>query len=78
MEISLPVAWHVTHWCDDPPNWGEWLDLTDALGTPLIGGLIAGDAVERHFDNKTDEQIAMDACAKLAAWACAIKRNNEP
>lgn len=65
-------------WYDSPPNWGEWLDLTAVSGTPLIAGLIAGDAVDRHLTGKTDEQIALQACEKLAAWASAIKRNNEP
>jgi len=64
-------------WYDRPANWGEWLDLTDAVGAPLIAGLIAGDAVDRHYRGKPDEQIALQACEKLAAWACAIKGNND-
>lgn len=64
-------------WYDAAANWGEWLDLTDATGTPLIAGLIAGDAVARHYSGKDDRQIALDACEKLRAWASAIKRNNE-
>ncbi|MDY7552386.1 FAD-dependent oxidoreductase [Pseudomonas veronii] len=64
-------------WYDHPANWGEWLDLTDAVGAPLIAGLIAGDAVDRHYRGKPDEQIALQACEKLAAWACAIKGNND-
>lgn len=65
-------------WYDAPPNWGEWLDLTDAVGTPLIAGLIAGDAVDRHHHGKDDQQIALDACQKLGDWAAAIRRNNQP
>ncbi len=64
-------------WYDAPANWGEWLDLTDAVGTPLIAGLIAADAVDRHYPGKTDEQIALAACEKLSARASAIRRNND-
>ena len=64
-------------WYDAPANWGEWLDLTDAVGAPLIAGLIAGDAVDRHYRDRTDQQVALDACEKLAAWAVAIRRNND-
>ncbi|MCU1785726.1 FAD-dependent oxidoreductase [Pseudomonas sp. 13B_2.1_Bac1] len=64
-------------WYDAPANWGEWLDLTDAVGTPLIAGLVAADAVDRHYPGKTDEQIALAACEKLSAWASAIRRNND-
>jgi hypothetical protein len=56
-----------------PASWGEWLDLTDAVGTPTIAGLIAADAVERQFAGRSDEQIAMAACAALQSWAEAVK-----
>ncbi|MNG94683.1 Putrescine oxidase [compost metagenome] len=60
-------------WYDVPASWGEWLDLTDAVGTPTIAGLIAADAVERQFAGRSDEQIAMAACAALQSWAEAVK-----
>lgn len=60
-------------WYDTPASWGEWLDLTDALGTPTIAGLIAADAVERQFAGRTDEQIALAACEALHAWAEAVE-----
>ncbi|MBK4994863.1 NAD(P)-binding protein [Pseudomonas sp. S37] len=60
-------------WYDTPASWGEWLDLTDALGTPTIVGLIAADAVERQYAGRTDEQIALAACEALRAWAEAVQ-----
>ncbi|MCI1736684.1 MAG: hypothetical protein LKM38_05105 [Pseudomonas veronii] len=48
--------------------------MTDAVGAPLIAGLIAGDAVDRHYRGQLDEQIALQASEKLAAWACANQR----
>lgn len=59
-------------WYDVPASWGEWLDLTDAVGKPTIAGLIAADAIERQFSGRTDEQIAMAATGALQAWAAAI------
>ncbi|MFV3288270.1 FAD-dependent oxidoreductase [Pseudomonas sp. NY11955] len=60
-------------WYDQPASWGEWLDLTDAVGKPTIAGLIAADAIERQFSGRTDEQIAMAATEALQAWAAAIR-----
>lgn len=59
-------------WYDTPATWGEWLDLTDAVGTSTIAGLIAADAVDREFDGRTDEQIVTAACEALQAWATAL------
>lgn len=60
-------------WYDTPASWGEWLDLTDAVGTPTVAGLIAADAVERQFAGRNDEQIALAACDALQAWAAAVE-----
>jgi hypothetical protein len=60
-------------WYDTPVNWLEWLDLTDALGKPTIAGLIAGDAVQREFAGRTDEEIAFAARDALRAWALAVE-----
>ncbi len=60
-------------WYDTPASWGEWLDLTDAVGTPTVAGLIAADAIERQFDGRSDEQIALAACEALQAWAAAVE-----
>jgi len=60
-------------WYDTPVNWLEWLDLTDALGKPTIAGLIAGDAVQRQFAGRTDEEIAVAARDALRAWASAVE-----
>ena len=60
-------------WYDVPASWGEWLDLTDAVGKPAIAGLIAADAIERQFSGRTDEQIAIVATEALQAWAAAIR-----
>lgn len=61
-------------WYDTPASFGEWLDLTDGVGTPTIAGLIAADAIPRQFDGRNDEQIALSACAALQAWADAVLR----
>lgn len=61
-------------WYDEQANWGEWLDLSDGVGVPTIAGLIAADAVEREYRNRTDEQIALAATAQLQRWAAAVER----
>ncbi|UUC48613.1 FAD-dependent oxidoreductase [Pseudomonas citronellolis] len=60
-------------WYDSPASWGEWLDLTDAVGVPTVAGLIAADAVERQFAGRSDEQIALAARDALQAWAVALE-----
>ena len=60
-------------WYDSPASWGEWLDLTDAVGVPTVAGLIAADAVERQFAGRSDEQIALAARDALQAWAAALE-----
>ncbi|MDH1011403.1 FAD-dependent oxidoreductase [Pseudomonas nicosulfuronedens] len=62
-------------WYDTPASFGEWLDLTDAVGTPTVAGLIAADALERVFAGRSDEEIAHAACKALQAWADAIRNN---
>lgn len=61
-------------WYDCPASWGEWLDLTDGVGTPTVAGLIAADAIARQFGGRSDEQIALAACAALQAWADIVHR----
>ena len=60
-------------WYDDPPSWGEWLDLTDAIGAPVVAGFAAGEAVARHHRGRTDEQVALAATDALARWAAAVR-----
>ena len=60
-------------WYDTPASFGEWLDLTDAVGTPTVAGLIAADALERVFAGRSDEEIALAACDALQSWADAIR-----
>ncbi|WP_271408676.1 flavin monoamine oxidase family protein [Pseudomonas sp. Q1-7] len=60
-------------WYDEPANWGEWLDLTEGVGSPTIAGLIAADAVEREFRGRTDEEIAHSAAYQLQRWAERVK-----
>lgn len=60
-------------WYDTPASWGEWLDLTDACGAPVVAGLIAGDAVARHHHGYTDEEVAIAAAAALHQWAAAVR-----
>lgn len=61
-------------WYDTPASFGEWLDLTEAVGTPTVAGLIAADALERVFAGRSDEEIALVACEALQAWADALRR----
>jgi len=60
-------------WYDTPASFGEWLDLTDAVGTPTVAGLIAADALERVFAGRSDEEIATSACLALQAWSDAVR-----
>ena len=59
-------------WYDSPASWGEWLDLTDGVGAPVVAALIAGDAVRRHHHGRDDAAIALDVAHALAAWADAV------
>lgn len=61
-------------WYDTPASFGEWLDLTEAVGTPTVAGLIAADAVQRVFAGRRDNEIASAACQALHAWADAVQR----
>ncbi|MBB4863235.1 monoamine oxidase [Pseudomonas nitritireducens] len=63
-------------WYDTPASFGEWLDLTDGVGTPTVAGLIAADALERVFTGRSDEEIATHACMALQAWADAVAGKN--
>ncbi|OBY91458.1 amine oxidase [Pseudomonas sp. AU11447] len=65
-------------WYDTPASFGEWLDLTDAVGTPTIAGLIAADALERVFAGRSDDEIALAACRTLQAWTNAIRNAGAP
>ncbi|MFV3334387.1 FAD-dependent oxidoreductase [Pseudomonas sp. NY15437] len=60
-------------WYDTPSSFGEWLDLTDGVGTPTVAGLIAADALDRLFAGRSDEEMALAACAALQAWADAAR-----
>lgn len=60
-------------WYDVPSSWGEWLDLTDGVGSPTVAGLIAGDAVHRRHRGRTDDEVAADATSALAAWSAAVR-----
>jgi Monoamine oxidase len=63
-------------WYDTPASFGEWLDLTDGVGTPTVAGLIAADALERVFAGRSDEEIALHACLALQTWADAVAGKN--
>ncbi len=60
-------------WSDTPPNWCEWVDLSNGCGAPVVAGLIAHDAVARHHDGRTDDEIAFSASEALASWAAAVR-----
>jgi monoamine oxidase len=61
-------------WYDSPASWGEWLDLTDGVGVPVVAGLIAGDAVRRRHGHRDDETIVADVTDALAGWSGAVSR----
>jgi len=56
-------------WYDEPAGWGEWLDLTDGVGVPMVAALIAGDAVRRRHHGRSDQQLAIDVAGALRRWA---------
>ena len=56
-------------WYDEPAGWGEWLDLTDGVGVPMVAALIAGDAVRRRHHGRSDQQVAIDVAGALRRWA---------
>jgi monoamine oxidase len=56
-------------WYDEPASWGEWLDLTDGVGAPVVAALIAGDAVRRHHHGRHDGEVALSAARALRRWA---------
>ena len=60
-------------WYDRPASWGEWLDLTDGVGAPVVAGLIAADAVARHHHGHSDAEVAEACTAALWAWAQAVQ-----
>jgi monoamine oxidase len=61
-------------WYDSPVNWGEWLDLSDHVGTPTVAGLIAGDAVRREHIGRTDAEVIAAAHGSFVRWAAAAPR----
>lgn len=60
-------------WYDRPASWGEWLDLTDGVGAPVVAGLIAADAVARHHHGRSDAEVARACAAALWSWARAVR-----
>lgn len=48
----------------------EWLDLTDALGTPAVTGIFVGDWAARLWSSTADADVA-GAVADVFAAACA-------
>jgi monoamine oxidase len=56
-------------WYDEPASWGEWLDLTDGVGAPVVAALIAGDAVRRHHHGRSDGEVAASVARELRRWA---------
>jgi len=61
-------------WYDEEPSWGEWLDLTDGSGKPVVAGLIAGGAIDRWHRGRDDDEVAALATDALARWAAAVNR----
>ena len=59
-------------WCDAPASWGEWLDLSDHVGAPVVAGFVASDAVTRNHHGRTDEQVAIAAARALRRWSESV------
>ena len=59
-------------WYDSPASWGEWLDLTDHVGAPVVAGLIAREALARCHHGRTDEQVANAAARALRSWSDSV------
>ena len=60
-------------WFDTPTSWCEWGDLTDGCGAPVVAGLIAHDAVDRHHRGRTDAEVVAAAADALWRWAAAVR-----
>jgi monoamine oxidase len=61
-------------WYAREPSWGEWLDLTDGCGEPVVAGLIAGPAIDRWHRGRSDEEVVGLAADALGRWADAVRR----
>jgi monoamine oxidase len=59
-------------WYDSPASWGEWLDLTDGTGVPMVAALIAGEAVRRRHHGRSDFAVATDVATALSQWSAAL------
>jgi monoamine oxidase len=53
-------------------NVSEWLDLTDALGVPIITAIFVGDWLADMWDDRTDEQVALAATNVLAGAMAGV------
>ncbi len=71
-----PIAWHVTHWADDPYSRGSWSALAPGgtpahraqIGTPIDGRLVlAGDATNPDAPSMTHG--AFQEGGRAARWA---------
>ncbi len=77
--LRYPRRWWPTapsgylHWFDAPPSWSEWLDLTDGTGVPMVAGLIAADAIDRHYADRSDADVAARAAGAFSRWADAVQ-----
>ena len=60
-----PANGAVLRWYDEPAGWGEWFDLTDGLGEPVVVAFCAGEAVGRLVDGRTDDDVVAGAVQAL-------------
>lgn len=62
----------VMRWYDEPSGWGEWFDLTDGLGVPVVAGFCAGEAVTRLVDGRSDEEVVGEAVDSLRRFSASL------
>lgn len=60
-----PSNGEVLRWYDEPAGWGEWSDLTDGLGEPVVVAFCAGEAVGRLVAGRTDDDVVAGAVQAL-------------
>lgn len=68
-----PAGGEVLRWYDEPAGWGEWSDLTDGLGAPVVVAFCGGEAVGRLVDGRTDDEVVAGAVRSLRRFTDAYR-----
>lgn len=68
-----PANGEVLRWYDEPAGWGEWSDLTDGIGEPVVVAFCGGAAVGRLVDGRTDDEVVAEAVRSLRRFTDAYR-----